>query len=149
MKPYCGLGVGVVMFLQACVAALPSPTESAPVLARVPAPRSTPRLIRPRSDRKCRIEHYTAATGFTTTESGAVLWTVTFDAATAKLLETENTSEVDCLINEEIGGRCPKWMHDVADKEIATYLPDNSLQSHGFCESSLTPAAGGEEEDRG
>ena len=140
MKRYCAVGFGVVMFLQAC-AALPSPTESAPTestptLATTPAWPPTPRRERPRSDRECRIQHYTASTSFTTTESGAVLWTVTFDAATAKLLENENTSEVDCLINEEISGRCPYWMHDVADKDIATYLPDNSLQSHGFCESS-------------
>jgi hypothetical protein len=55
-----------------------------------------------------------------------------------------HVSELDCLINEEVGERCPNWMHDVDDKQIASYQPDGSLQSHGLCESPQRPLTNGE-----
>lgn len=140
MKPFGGLAVGA-LFLQACAATSPLPAERAPAIDSSPAPElpRRPCYKRPTLDRKCRIEHYGAETSFTTTDSGAVLWTVVLDAATAKRLETMHLGELDCVINEEVGARCPNWMHDLDDKQIASYLPDGRLQSHGLCESSQKP----------
>lgn len=37
------------------------------------------------------------------------------------------------LIDAEVHERCPNWVHDVGDVDVAVFLPGGRLQMHGFC----------------